>query len=246
MVELSQRRLWLPRHVFACLSGDYLVLLDVRRDQYLVLNAREYAPVADFVPGWPAPTRSPPESGESGSPSVGVEAADSLLNARLLTMNGADGKPAAPICIPKPSASLLMMPLGSEPAIRLRHVLAFVYAAILAFLELKYLRIERVFQRFTDRRRTRETSQQVVNMECAQRLLLIFRHLRPFAFRSHSACLLNSLALSRFLLHFGITCEWVFGVQASPFGAHCWLQHGAVVLNDSVENISAYTPIMKI
>jgi hypothetical protein len=33
-------------------------------------------------------------------------------------------------------------------------------------------------------------------------------------------------------------------VKASPFGAHCWLQEGDLILNDSVERVGAYTPIM--
>jgi hypothetical protein len=30
----------------------------------------------------------------------------------------------------------------------------------------------------------------------------------------------------------------------NPFGAHCWLQHERWVLNDDVEYISTFTPIM--
>jgi hypothetical protein len=36
----------------------------------------------------------------------------------------------------------------------------------------------------------------------------------------------------------------VFGVQARPFAAHCWVQKGEVVFNDTVEHVSGYTPIM--
>jgi hypothetical protein len=38
--------------------------------------------------------------------------------------------------------------------------------------------------------------------------------------------------------------RWVFGVQSRPFAAHCWLQLGGVVLNDTVDHVKRYTPIM--
>ena len=38
--------------------------------------------------------------------------------------------------------------------------------------------------------------------------------------------------------------DWVFAVKGAPFAAHCWIQLGDIVLNDSVENVRAYTPIM--
>jgi hypothetical protein len=33
-------------------------------------------------------------------------------------------------------------------------------------------------------------------------------------------------------------------VQTRPFAAHCWVQHGDIVCNDTVEHVSGYTPIM--
>ncbi|GAD58270.1 hypothetical protein MBEBAB_0520 [Brevundimonas abyssalis TAR-001] len=36
----------------------------------------------------------------------------------------------------------------------------------------------------------------------------------------------------------------VFGIKLVPFGAHCWVQAGETVLNDTVDNVSEYTPIM--
>jgi hypothetical protein len=38
----------------------------------------------------------------------------------------------------------------------------------------------------------------------------------------------------------------VFGVREAPFTAHCWVQDGAVVLNDHLENVDLYTPIMTV
>jgi Transglutaminase-like superfamily len=38
----------------------------------------------------------------------------------------------------------------------------------------------------------------------------------------------------------------VFGVNADPFEAHCWVQAGSVVLNDTLGRVSSFTPIMSV
>jgi hypothetical protein len=38
----------------------------------------------------------------------------------------------------------------------------------------------------------------------------------------------------------------VLGVKQGPFGAHCWVQHGSEILNDSVEEVLRYRPILVI
>lgn len=57
-------------------------------------------------------------------------------------------------------------------------------------------------------------------------------------------CLPRSIALVTRLASAGIHSELVIGVRNEPFGAHCWAQHGAVVLNDTVEEVRRYEPIL--
>ena len=59
-------------------------------------------------------------------------------------------------------------------------------------------------------------------------------------------CLPRSIALVTRLASAGIHSELVIGVRNEPFGAHCWAQHGAVVLNDTVEEVRRYEPILVI
>lgn len=58
-----------------------------------------------------------------------------------------------------------------------------------------------------------------------------------------TCCLLDSLALAKFLSRRGLRSDLVFGVTTDPFSAHCWLQAGTLVLNDTVGNAKSYTPI---
>lgn len=72
-----------------------------------------------------------------------------------------------------------------------------------------------------------------------------FCQLRPWYPRDYR-CLFDSFALSEFLFARRIFSRWVFGVQVMPFGAHCWLQIGELVLNESIEEAGRYTPILAI
>jgi hypothetical protein len=44
----------------------------------------------------------------------------------------------------------------------------------------------------------------------------------------------------------GFDADWIIGVRTWPFMAHCWLQVGAVALDDDVERLAAYTPILAV
>jgi len=59
-------------------------------------------------------------------------------------------------------------------------------------------------------------------------------------------CLLDSLSLLRFLSRRGLSANIVFGVQPEPFAAHCWIQAGDIVLNETLSDANAHTPIRKV
>lgn len=57
-------------------------------------------------------------------------------------------------------------------------------------------------------------------------------------------CLPRSVALALCLASDGERTNLVIGVKLAPFGAHCWVQSGGEVLNDSVEEVLRYQPIL--
>jgi hypothetical protein len=61
---------------------------------------------------------------------------------------------------------------------------------------------------------------------------------------SRGSCLPDSLALLDFLRRRGAGASIVFGVTGTPFRAHCWLQLGEEVLNDALDNVAPFTPIL--
>lgn len=57
-------------------------------------------------------------------------------------------------------------------------------------------------------------------------------------------CLPRSLALALCLARCGDRPHLVLGVHLRPFKAHCWVQSGDAVLNDSAEEVLRYQPIL--
>ncbi len=69
--------------------------------------------------------------------------------------------------------------------------------------------------------------------------LAALRLVVPTPLRCLPACLVAAV----FLRDLGLDAEIVFGVRAHPFLAHCWLERGGVVLDDTLDRVHAYTPI---
>jgi len=57
-------------------------------------------------------------------------------------------------------------------------------------------------------------------------------------------CVPRSLAILLRCASQGIRAHAVIGVTADPFQAHCWAQHGPIVLGDSVDNVKRFTPLL--
>lgn len=237
----------LSKHVFICVTGGYVVLLDLRRDRYMALDAAQARPLVRLVRGWPAsdtPVPVPMSSGDDTATAI----VRPMIERELLTTDDLLGKDAAPLDIPLPSTTLLQPPVlfGDEAearsTIRSRPVMGFAAAAVSAAAELKWWTIERVVQDVTHRRMAWAGG--TLDMERAKELVALFNRLRPFAFTARQACLFDSLALLNFLAHHKLFPRWVFGVQVAPFSAHCWVQEGTTIFNDTAEHVRHYTPIM--
>jgi len=65
-------------------------------------------------------------------------------------------------------------------------------------------------------------------------------------FRARNQCLPQSIAFHRLCLDRGVPATLVIGVSVNPFAAHCWVQLDDMVINDRVERIRQFTPILEI
>lgn len=73
----------------------------------------------------------------------------------------------------------------------------------------------------------------------------LFDHWVPWV-PGQGQCLYRAYLLRAFLASRGRGATWVFGVRTWPFSAHCWLQVGDVLLDDDLDRVGLYTPIMAV
>jgi hypothetical protein len=234
---------FLSRHAFLCTTGNHCIILDLKRDRYLFTDARRLGELAPYLHGW---ERSPQAALEGLSdPTLGaISLADDLTANGILTTEYAYGKTARPLQLSQPTQTLRAAPSRAArwPVIRILH---FWSTASYANSCLKRDSIESIVRIVERRKQSASSAATPFDFRRAEALIAQFDALRPLFPRKY-LCLFDSLALLEFLSRFGLYPTWVFAVIPEPFEAHCWLQQGDVVLNDSVEEVTKFTPIMAI
>jgi Transglutaminase-like superfamily len=232
----------LAEHVFVCVNGEHLVLLDLKEDRYWALEASQTAGLGPLVVGWPVKATDSADDADSPSPET-MAAIEMLLGRGLLVDGIPPGKDATPVSAPVPKRELVSE-AEAAPGSRVGSWLTFFTASAFAKLALRTWPFERVVLRVKRRKGLKGPQSGPLDAERARKLVEAFARYRVFLFSSKDECLYDSLALIEFLARYGIYPDWVFGVQTRPFAAHCWVQHGDIVFNDTVEHVTGYTPIM--
>lgn len=209
--------LHLAPHAQACAIGDDLVVLDARADAYLCL------PGGATRLGWRPDLRQLAVRDR--------ETADELAAAGLV-----DAAPAAPWLRSPPPLPQQAAP--AAPPERLSGRQRAALALAMADLAIGYR--GRSFSQILAhaRRPMRARGPDTTLGEDAARLLRALIWLP-----APGKCLARSFVLLLALRRCGHACDWVFGVRTWPFGAHCWLQSGDLVLDDVPERLVAYRPI---
>jgi Transglutaminase-like superfamily len=232
----------LAEHVFLCVSGEHVVLLDLKEDRYWALEAAQTAGLASLVRGWPV--KGPEEVDEELSPSADTAAALEVLQSRgLLTDRIPPGKDATPVSAVIPTKELISE-METSAGARAGNWFVFLMSSAFAKFALRTWPFERVIGRVRRRKELAGRGELRTDVERARKLVEAFGRYRIFLFSSKDECLYDSFALIEFLARYDIYPDWVFGVQTRPFVAHCWVQRDEFVFNDSVERVSGYTPIM--
>lgn len=212
-----------------CRVDGHLIFLDVLRDRYFLLSERAERTVISLVDGGEVPQANLRE----------------LVNRNVLTEIPLGGEPLRPATINTPRRSATeQQTITAAPSIAtVINVLAIVGATQ---LQLKTRSLKRIMDGLVQARRNcRSTSDTYAIAPPEQEIIAMSRTFMrtrlyvPIA----TCCLLDSLAMTKFLTNKGLHANLVFGVCANPFAAHCWVQAGDLVLNDAVGNVNAYTPI---
>ena len=221
-------RYFLPRHVHFCGRGDVFVFLDLKRDDYTLINGETAIALQALL-----------SSGEEKH-----DALKELLEEGLLTTDGLAGR-----TVVATDMDLAVEPLvdADEPvptSVNFFHIVHFVTACLTAAVKLRWQHIERVVASVERRKFHHAHLKRDWNAR-ARELTGVFQRLRYF-FPFDYLCLYDSLALVEFLARYRIFPTWVFGIRLDPWTAHCWVQDGRFTFNEGVEEAAGYTPIMAI
>ena len=202
--------------------GDDLVLLDIRRNAYFCLPGA--APLVRVAPS-------------------GVRVEDRDLAAELsaagLLSEEAGARPM--ILVPRPTRDL---GLTVAERLRARDVALILAAWATMFVDYHpraFGQVVRIAQAGRSERLAAEPT-------CAQgsdlaALVAAFERLLPWL-PFQGVCFYRAFLLLRVLRWRGFDARWVFGVRIWPFMAHCWLQVGDAVLDDTADRLEAFKPIL--
>jgi hypothetical protein len=232
--------------------GRYIVLFDANRGKYLAVDGLKADRLVSRVEGWPLTERARDESspaGVAGVPDPQIERATQktigeFVQAGLLTLDPERGKSARPTAITPPGSSFDLFDLERSLRPHLRYFPSFLVACIRAKLRLRSLRMAVLIDKLNRRKAAWGGSTQ--DPEKLRRLVRAHCHLRPLVYTAHDACLFDSLVMVEFLAVYKVSATWIFGVYPAPFGPHCWVQAGSIVLNDTVGHVLHYSPILAI
>lgn len=213
--------LQLRHHVSFATIEDRAVFLDLRRDRYFALDgaAAESFNALRFSPGG----------------LVSAEHIEALLATDLFAWSH-EPCDCLPAQIPVPDEELsedLAMP-------RPRDVIRALYLVVRCRRAVRKHPLELVIaERHVRSAGPGETLASAAALPLAQRFLRA-RAFVPIG----RVCLQDSLALYDWLTAHRTRPSLVVGVQLHPFAAHCWVQLGRTVLNDAVDKVTKYTPVL--
>ncbi|MEO9130016.1 MAG: lasso peptide biosynthesis B2 protein [Sphingomonas sp.] len=208
-------------HATVCMAGDAVILLDIRQDRYFLVPRTLTAVTTEWL-----------------SSADGREAPSGLA---AMLERSAIRRPADPAASRERCDIALPMTLEERvdrQSISLGdHVrVGGIVAATWFGLRLTPLSVH---LEYLARRSARIPRSDGDTLRARSRAFQQARRLNPIA----RNCLLDSLALARWLSAEGHACRIVFGVTATPFAAHCWVQDKDTLLNDHYDRVSRFTPI---
>lgn len=217
-------RYTIPPSISFCLIDTRPVFLDIAKDRYFRLADSTERLFARWL---------------AGEPTDGAEL-DPLVQAGILLADSGSTRPRAKAVVNAERSALEIENLK----IRLQ---ARMLPDVLACLWLTQRQLKTLGLQATIERAFRSSPNgSVIDTSCDALRVIEFAHAflavrRLIPLDNH--CLLDSIAMAHFLRKRRLLPDLVIGVTSDPFSAHCWVQTGDMVLNDTVGNVRIYTPI---
>jgi len=212
-----------------CELDGRLFFLDIQRDRYFQLSGALERSFLNYL-----------EAPDDARADVGGLVKHNLLSQPSATL----ARQPAELDIAPPDQSVLETPCTDSrvSATDIRDV--FIIVCLMRW-QLKTRRLKSILLSVDSYRRTHTPLAASTTSELRQRLseaVTTFNRVRPYV-PIETCCLIDSLSIVRFLAKRGLHAHLVMGVACDPFSAHAWVQHGPLVLNETVGAAQAHVPI---
>ena len=236
---------FLAQHVHACKLEGVAVFLDLHANKYISVPPHCMPQLDRSVHGFMT-LGSSANQGEA-DPADAQATIDTLLARGILTTSPVIGRPAS-----KPSVELARafapgQSRRTRPAIHGSHAARFAAAFLYCRASLKFERLNAVVERIGRlHSRSRSLRKESARLDSYVTIVETFRRLRVYGYTANDACLLDSLVLTLFLHQYELAPIFVIGVRSRPFEAHAWVQIGDCAIDDKLESLSRFTPILAV
>jgi hypothetical protein len=206
--------------------GGRPIFLDVSSDRYFALSDRLQDVFGRVV--------------AAGSAVLAEELAGPLIEAGILLRSSSEPVSLTPCTAVAPSRTLAPTGVGNPK----RSAARFLLRQGAAMLSLRVFALSRILARLPPAPRP-INSASLSDLE-RDRVAAILSAVRTAGYivSASQRCLAHSIALTAELRRHDIPANLVIGVSLGPFAAHSWAQIGDIVLNDSVEHVQSFTPVL--
>lgn len=199
-----------------------IMMLDVRADRYFCLPSLADAAFQKLV--------------ESEGRDFDPDALSPLLKRGLLEFDR-PWQGRAPVIRPVSASAMARY----DERVRLSYLFSAYVENTLAIDRLKRATLATILSKVEQRKSTAGGAAPSAAPDMVASFLAVRRMLG-----AHDKCLRWSLAMINYLAAKGHFPSLVFGVRLRPFAAHAWVQSEDTVLNDHLEHVKLYTPILAI
>jgi Transglutaminase-like superfamily len=242
-VTSSGPKYFLTAQAYCCEFNDGAIILDMRAAAYLGIDAGHLSDLRACVGNWPNSFGRDPDAKSTDNVAVKGLIAD-LLNRGILTTTPTQAHSCG---LENPTSTLTTTGWAAVPRrIPIAHIVQFSASLLLVLLRCRDQRLASLLAWIRRRQVSIHRDGHSSTWDQNRELVASFLRLRIWFYTAYRHCLFDSLVLSVFLTRRMVPCTLVIGVSTKPFVAHSWVQIGECVLNDTVEYVQSFTPILAV
>ena len=238
--QASLPRYRLASHLRACITHGSTVMLDLRTNRYLGLGPRETNALQMILEDWNH--RRPTLACRQEMPMRdALEVIQHLVDRGLVKCSSAFVDTRVP---PLASPTRAILLAHHSAPLSAHAVLRFAQACLWARFAIRSQSLEVIARSVAAHRTGPGDPHYGIDEVALVQRVQQFHQLRLYSLTTLNECLFHALALTRFLAAFRLFPTWVIGVRTKSWGAHSWVQHADLVLDDTPEHVLEYTPLL--